>query len=86
MIGVTKVPAAGSSDFALYASEKNGHAIQLWGDVAAVFRGGVISGWNGTRGSAPAFALELGEGSSVNADFESANRFYDQHNILRRSS
>jgi hypothetical protein len=72
-------------DFALIASGKNGHGVQLWGDVSAVFRDGLFSGWNGTRGGQPAYALELGDGSTVNDDFEVANRFENQlRRVLRR--
>jgi len=73
------------ANFALLADGCNGHAIQLWGDVDARFRSGVISGWNGLRGGAPAYALEFGENSTVNPDFESANQFPHQERILRRA-
>lgn len=69
-------------DFSILAGGTDGHAIQLWRDCEASFRGGLISGFNGRRGTAPAHALELGDGSRVNADFETANRFYDQARLI----
>jgi len=69
-------------EFVLLGDGRNGHAIQLWGDVEASFRGGIISGWNGTRGNAPAVALETGDGSRENDDFETANVFYEQERLV----
>jgi hypothetical protein len=45
----------------------------------------LISGWNGVRNGVPDCACEVGDGSSVNADFEVVNRFYRQNHILRRA-
>jgi hypothetical protein len=72
-------------DFALFAGGKDGHGVQLWGDVSAVFKGGTFEGWNGTRGGAPAYAMEIGDGSTLNADFETSNQFFAQDRILRRA-
>jgi hypothetical protein len=69
-------------DFALLSGGKDGHGVQLWGDVAARFHDGVFEGWNGTRGGQPAYAMEIGDGSTVNADFETVNGFYDQPRVL----
>jgi hypothetical protein len=68
-------------NFSLIAGGTDGHAIQCSGNVQAGFRKGVITGWNGKRGNSPAYALEVNDGSTVNADFETVNRFYDQQRI-----
>ena len=65
---------------------EDGHAVQMWGDCSGVFRKCIFVGWNGKRGVEPAYAMELGDGSTVNADFEGSNAFGDQARILRMAS
>ena len=76
------VAALTVQDFAVRANGQDGHAIQLSGDCQADFRGGVISGFNGKRGNGPAYALELNDHSSVNADFARVNRFENQQRLI----
>ena len=70
-------------NFVVRANGHGGHAIQLSGNCQAVFEGGLISGFNGKRGPAPAYALELDDHSTVNADFSSVNRFENQQRLIR---
>ncbi len=69
-------------NFSVSANGHDGHAIQLAGDCHADFEGGLISGFNGRRGNAPAYALELNDHSSVNADFARVNRFENQQRLI----
>ena len=61
---------------------ENGHGMQIVGHCDADIRGCTFEGFNGTRGGAPAYALELLDHASVNADFEAVNQFIDQQRIL----
>jgi hypothetical protein len=74
------------SRFSMFGDGCVGHAIQVWGNSHARFSRGLISGWNGVRNGVPDCACEVGDGSSVNADFESANLFYRQDHRLRMAS
>jgi len=69
-------------NFVLRANGHGGHGIQLSGDCQASFEGGLISGFNGKRGPAPAYALELDDHSTVNADFTKVNRFENQQRLV----
>jgi hypothetical protein len=69
-------------NFVLRANGQDGHAIQLSGDCQASFEGGLISGFNGKRGPGPAYALELDDHSTVNADFTTVNRFENQQRLV----
>ncbi len=76
------------------AGGTDGHAIQLAGNCHGVFRDCVIAGWNGQavaawdspRGSAPTYAIDVIDGSTVNADFVAANQFYRQNLMVRLSA
>ena len=68
--------------FVLRANSHDGHAIQLSGDCQASFEGGLISGFNGKRGTAPAYALELDDHSTVNSSFTKVNRFENQQRLV----
>lgn len=66
---------------------KNGSAIELVGNVHGEVRGCSIRGFNGFRGTvggkpSQCGAVSVGDGSSVNADFETANRFTDQQRLV----
>jgi hypothetical protein len=59
-----------------------GHGIQVTSSSHASVEGCTIRGFNGKRGSNPAYAIHVGPNSSVNADATSVNRFVDQARIL----
>jgi hypothetical protein len=67
----------------------NGDAIQCTGDCHLDVRNILFAGNNGERGGLPAAALALDVGypwpSTINADFETANRFENQIIKLRRA-
>ncbi len=78
------VESVGILDCSFVAGGRNGHAIQLVGDTNAYVGDCTIAGFNGTRGGAPAHALELVGNATINEDFETANRFYDQDRLILR--
>ncbi|TMA31814.1 MAG: hypothetical protein E6J87_14690 [Deltaproteobacteria bacterium] len=69
----------------LIASGHNGHGIQFAGDAHGTVVGCTFDGFNGTRGTNPAHAVEVLDRSSVNEDFAVVNTFRNQRRILLRS-
>jgi len=74
----------------LIGNGKDGNAVQVTGGCHVEMRGFTIGGFNGERGKGnPAHALELDVRdpvSTINEDFETANRFPNQQRILRRAA
>jgi hypothetical protein len=79
-------------EYSLLSGGSDGHAIQLAGNCDASFKRGVISSWNGHRGTQPAAALDLVDNSKINDDFgddgpeggpqrNQANKFHNQIRI-----
>jgi hypothetical protein len=64
----------------LNSAGQNGHGIQVSESHAEIV-GCTIRGFNGMRGSRPAHALDVANGSTVNSDFARVNRFDDQKRI-----
>jgi polygalacturonase len=64
------------------AAGQNGHAIQMTRNVQGRVTGCTIRGFNGMRGLVQAHAIDLVNGSSVNADFGRVNQFVNQSRIL----
>jgi hypothetical protein len=61
---------------------KNGHGIQFSRDVHGRVVDCTIRGFNGRRGSNPAYAIDVALGSTVNEDFAQVNHFVDQERIM----
>lgn len=73
-------------DCRVYARGEVGHGAQADLAVNVTFRDCEFAGWNrkaGPSSNDDAYALDLRTGSSVNADFATANRFIQQTRILR---
>jgi hypothetical protein len=67
----------------LVAAGRNGHGIQFAVDAHGRVVDCTFDGFNGTRGTAPAHAVEVADrSSSVNADLAEVNSFRNQRRIL----
>lgn len=60
----------------------DGHGFEAAGDCQPTFTGCTFQGWNGMRGTQPAYALNLIDGAKTNLDFQPMNHFVDQQRIV----